>query len=42
MKKHNRLSNAVYSEAKTARSGLRPWLFFFVAGLFYNPVAAST
>lgn len=35
MKKHNRLSNAVYSEAKIARSGLRPWLFFFVAGLFY-------
>jgi len=33
--KHYHVSNAVYSEAKTARSGLRPWLFFLVAGLFY-------
>ena len=35
MKKHYRVSNAVYSEAQAARSGIRPWLFFLVAALFY-------
>ena len=32
---NHRVSNAIYSEAREARAGLRPWFFFLVAGLFY-------
>jgi MFS family permease len=31
----HQVSNAVRNEAQAARSGIRPWLFFLVAALFY-------